>query len=121
LSRAHLDQITLAGIRLNVRIGVTATERSVPQPCDADVVICGDFEPAAAADDIATAVDYTQALSAVIRTAESGEFNLLEALAYALARAVSSTSPAVRVRVRVRKRPAPLSDRLDYVEAETGE
>lgn len=113
-----LDKLTLAGIKLNPRIGVSPGEKRFPQPCQADVVLWGDFEAAAAADSLERALNYSRVLATVLETARAREYNLLETLAYRIARDLLETYPAERVRVRVRKRPASLVTKLDFVEVE---
>jgi dihydroneopterin aldolase len=113
------DRITLAGVRLHPRIGVTAEERQVPQECQADVSIWGDFEAAASADAIEKSFDYCEILAAVIETAHAREYHLVESLAYRICRQVVQKFSARRVQVRVRKRPAELMDQLDFIEVET--
>ena len=118
VAKSTQDRLTLSGIRLQPRIGVNAGERRFPQACSADVTICGDFEAAAATDDLAHALDYTQVLEQVEEIAHSREYNLVETLAYQVARAVLQAFPAFRVHVKIRKQPAALSGRIDYVEVE---
>jgi len=115
------DRLTLAGIILHPRIGVTHEERRFPQPCLADVTVWGDFEPAAATDALAQAVDYSGILACVVEVAHGREYNLIETLAYRIARAVLGSFPARRVRVKVRKMPASLAARLDHIEIEVEE
>ena len=117
-SRSRADRITLAGIKLRPRIGVTPGERRLPQPCDADLTIWGDFEAAATTDSLDKAIDYSRVLAIVLNTAHAREYNLLESLAYRIAREILQAFPARRVGVRVRKRPAALVDKVDYIEVE---
>jgi len=112
------DRITLSGVKLLPRIGVTPGERRMPQPCDADVTLWGDFEAAAATDSLDKALDYTNVLVKVVETAHAREYNLLETLAYTISRAVLQSFPARKVSIRVRKRPANLMDKLDFIEVE---
>ena len=115
------DSLTLSGVRLRPRIGVTPGERRLPQPCQADITIWGDFEAAASTDALDKASDYCRILATVQETAHSREYNLLEALTYRIAREVLQAFPAKRVRVRVRKRPAALLESLDFIEVEVEE
>jgi 7,8-dihydroneopterin aldolase/epimerase/oxygenase len=115
------DQITLAGVKLHPRIGTTAEERIAPQECQADLTMWGDFEAAAATDDLRKSIDYCQVLSKVQETASAREYNLLETLAYKIARAVLQGFPVSRVRIRVRKRPAILAGQIEHVEVEIEE
>jgi len=111
-------RITLAGIKLRPRIGVTPGERRQPQICEADVSLWGDFDAAAHTDSLDKAVDYSRVLSAVTGVAHAREYNLIEALAHAIARRVLQDFPVRRVRVRLRKTPASLAAALDFVETQ---
>ena len=115
------DRLTLAGVKLQPRLGVTPGERRFPQACIADISVWGDFEAASATDELADAMDYSRILATVVQTAHVREYNLLEALAYRLAREVLEAFPAHRVTVKVRKQPATMTDRLDHVEVEVDE
>ena len=116
--RTREDRITLTGIKIRPRIGVTPGERRLPQPCQADVAIFGDFEAAASTDSLDRAINYSQVLSKVLEAAHAREYNLLETLAYSLGRAILQSFPARRVAVKVRKRPMSLAEKLDYIEVE---
>jgi dihydroneopterin aldolase len=116
--KAMLDRITLSGIKLSPCLGVSPEERAMPCSCAADVTIWGDFEAAAATDDLSAAVDYSRVLAKVIEVSLRSECRLLETLAYRIGRAVLENFPVHHVNVRVRKQPAALLDALDWVEAE---
>jgi dihydroneopterin aldolase len=118
VSGKALDRLTLNGIKLQPRIGVSPGERRFPQPCHADVAVWGDFEAAASTDSLDKAINYSQVLATVLETAHAREYNLLETLAYRIARDVLQSYPATRVRVSVRKRPASLAAKLDHIEVE---
>ena len=113
---SRTDRITLSRIALHPRIGVTPGERRFPQACEADVTLWGDFQAAANTDALEKAIDYSQVLASVVAVAQEREYNLIEALAYRIARHVLQTFPVGRVRVRLRKRPASLAGKLDHVE-----
>jgi dihydroneopterin aldolase len=121
MRRTSEDRMTLAGIKIFPRIGITPDERSAPQECHADLSLWSSFEAAAAADDLDQSIDYCRVLSAVQKVAESREYNLLETLAYEIARTISQSFPIDRVRVRLRKRPSVLMQELDFVEVEVEE
>jgi dihydroneopterin aldolase len=114
--REREDRITLSGIKLRPRIGVSPGERRLPQPCEAYITLWGDFQAAARADALDKTVDYSAVLARVESTANSREYNLIETLARAIARAVLEAFPVRRVEVRLRKRPASLKARIDFVE-----
>ena len=110
------DQITLGGVKLYPRIGTTPEERSIPQECVADITLWGDFEAAAATDDLNKSIDYCQVLSKAQEIASIREYNLLETLAYKIVRAVIQGFPVSRVKIRLQKRPAVLLDQVEHVE-----
>jgi len=115
------DRITLSGVRLKPHIGTTPEERRDPQPCDADITFWGDFEAAAATDSLDKAIDYRRVLEKAEEIARTGEYNLIETLAYRLARTVLQDFPAHKVGIRLRKQPVSLSGRIDFVEVEIEE
>ncbi len=119
--KTRQDQITLAGVKLYPRIGTSAEERSRVQECRADLTLYGDFEAAAATDDLSRSVDYSGVLKKIQETAAAREYNLLETLAYAIVRSVLQDFPVSRVKIKLRKRPASLIDQIDYVEFEAQE
>jgi len=120
-SKSRADHVTVAGIKLQPCIGVTPGERRLPQSCLADVTLWGDFEAAASTDSLDKALDYSRVLNLVLETAHSREYNLIETLAYELARKILRSFPADRVVVKVRKRPASLMEKIDFVEVEVEE
>jgi len=116
--KTALDRITLAGIELRPRLGTEPGEQRIPQRCTADLTIWGDFEAAAATDSLAAAVDYSKILAKAKEVSLAQGYNLLETLAYRLARSVLEGFPVHRVNVKVRKRPASMAEMLEYVEVE---
>ena len=112
------DRITLVGIKINPRIGVTEQERAVPQKCEVDLTVEDNFEGAASQDSLENSIDYSLLLSTVQEIAAEGEFSLVETLAYKLVRTVLQAFPVKRVRVKVRKTPESLSGQIDYVEVD---
>jgi 7,8-dihydroneopterin aldolase/epimerase/oxygenase len=121
VQRASEDRMTLSGIKLYPRIGVTAEERSVQQECQADLTLWGNFEAAAAADALDQSIDYCRILSVVQKVAAIHEYSLLETLAYRIVRSVLQSFPATRVRIKLRKRPLSLLKELDFIELEVEE
>ena len=113
------DRLSLLGMRWQATHGVLAHEKVEPQPFEVDVVLQADLAPAAGATTGQT-VDYA-ALHLLVGDIVTGRsFDLIEALAGAIARAVlAATDPAVvdGVEVRVRKPEAPIDGALDTVEA----
>jgi 7,8-dihydroneopterin aldolase/epimerase/oxygenase len=114
----HADRITLSGVKIYPRIGVTVEERVSPQECHLDLRISGDFKAAAETDSLDQSIDYCQILAAIQETVSGREYQLLETLAYAIIKKVQKNFPVMQTRVRIRKRPAILVGQLDYVEVE---
>jgi 7,8-dihydroneopterin aldolase/epimerase/oxygenase len=110
------DQITISGVKIYPRIGVTADERASAQECEVDLTIWGDFEAAASTDSLEKSMDYTRVLSAMQQVSAVQEYRLVETLAYRIVRNVSQNFPVSRVRIKIRKRPASLRGQIDFVE-----
>jgi len=116
---AFPDRLSLLGMRFEARHGVLDWEKKTPQPFEVDLVLHADLESAARRDDLAATADYA-ALSELVRAiVEDRSFDLIEALADALTRAVlAATDPTIvnAVEVRVRKPKAPIASAFDTVE-----
>lgn len=111
------DRITLRGMRFAGRHGVGDAERQEAQPFEVDLVVGLDLSQAAASDDLADTVDYSALFELTRSIVEGRSFNLVEALAGAIADAVLAAYPVDDVEVRVRKPKAPLPGAFDTVEA----
>ncbi|MDQ3690772.1 MAG: dihydroneopterin aldolase [Chloroflexota bacterium] len=113
------DRLSLLGMRFEARHGVLDWEKETPQPFEVDVVLHTDLETASQRDDLAATADYA-ALSELVREiVEERSFDLIEALAGAISRAVlAATDPTVvdAVEIRVRKPKAPIDGAFDTVE-----
>jgi len=120
-TKTRSDRITLAGVTIHPRLGTTPEERQAPQECVGDLTLWLDLEAAAATDSLDRSVDYSRVLAAMQATAVAREYNLLEALAYAIVRGVLRGFPVNRVGLRLRKRPAGLRGQVDFVEVEVEE
>jgi 7,8-dihydroneopterin aldolase/epimerase/oxygenase len=71
-------------------------------------------DDAARSDRIEDAVDYRDVVGAVREVSDRNAFQLLEALAEAVADALLARFPLERVRVRVRKPDVQLAERVEY-------
>lgn len=113
------DRLSLLGMRFEGRHGVLPIEKERPQPFEVDLILHADLARAAENDAITATADYA-ALHALVHDIVTGTgFDLIEALAGAIARAVLVATDAVvvdAVEVRVRKPQAPLDGELDTVE-----
>ena len=114
------DRLSLIGMRFAGRHGVLAEEKVTPQPFEVDVVLHADLADAASRDDLAATADYGARFELVRGIVEGRSFDLIEALAGAIAHAVlGATAPEMveAVEVRVRKPEAPIDGVFETVEA----
>jgi len=117
---AFPDRLSLLGMRFEARHGVHAEEKETAQPFEVDLVLRADLAEPAATDRLEATVDYGGLYHLVREIVEGQSFDLIEALAGAIARAVlASTDPVLvdEVEVRVRKPKAPIDGAFDTVEA----
>ena len=109
------DRLSLLGLRYRARHGVHAHEKTEPQPFEVDLILHADLADAAARDQLSATVDYASLRDLVDAIVTGRSYDLLEALAGAIARAaLAATDPAIvgGVEVRVRK-PRALEGDLD--------
>jgi len=97
------DRVTLSGLRLLGRHGVTADERTRPQPFRVDISCPTDVARAARADEIASTLDYRSLRDIAAAVIEGPSRNLVETLAEEIARRVLEELGRDWVRVRVTK------------------
>jgi dihydroneopterin aldolase len=113
------DRIVLSNIVVQARHGVLDREKAEPQRFEVDVELFLDLQPAGRDDDIARTVDYRGVYDTTRRVVESTSFNLIEALAEAIARELLGSQPlADEVIVRVRKPEVQLGGPLDFAAVE---
>lgn len=113
------DRLALRGMRFSGRHGVHPEEKERAQPFEIDLILHADLGRAAASDDLADAPDYGPLFELVRGIVEGPSFDLIEALAGAIAEvALTATDPALvgAVEVRVRKPEAPLPGEFETVE-----
>jgi len=98
------DRIELAAMRFEGHHGVSEMERASPQPFEVDVTLDLDLASAGELDDLAETVDYAALYRQVREIVEATSFNLLEALAEAIAVEILAAHPLVdAVDVRIHK------------------
>jgi dihydroneopterin aldolase len=78
-------------------------EKRSTQPFELDVELALNLQPAGLNDDLALTVDYGQVFETCRQIVESTRFDLVEALAEAIAHELLAGYPADEVTVRVRK------------------
>lgn len=119
-AESFADRLSLVGMRFEARHGAFEAEKETAQPFEVDLVLHADLADAAARDDLAATADYAALHEMVRAIVEGPSFDLIEALAGAIARAaLAATDPSVvgGVEVRVRKPRAPIDGAFETVEA----
>ena len=113
------DRIVLAGMTFQARHGVSEWEKVEAQRFDVDVELVLDVQPAGLDDDLAKTIDYRRVYEITRQVVESTTYNLIEALAEAIAHEVLGGHDQVQeVVVRVRKPDVRLGGPLDYAAVE---
>ncbi|HEY4227835.1 MAG TPA: dihydroneopterin aldolase [Candidatus Limnocylindrales bacterium] len=109
------DRILLTGMAFQARHGVNDWEKATTQRFEVDVELGLDVQPAGLDDDLTKTVDYRAVYGVVRQIVESATFNLIEALAEAIAHEILGEQPLVdEVVVRVRKPEVRLDGPLEY-------
>jgi dihydroneopterin aldolase len=103
-----LDTVVLTGITADGYHGVFDHERRDGQPFVVDVVLHLDLQPAGTSDDLARTAHYGEVAELVHGIIGGDPFDLIEALAEALAAAVLGSFPVTAVDVTVHKPKAPI-------------
>ncbi|MEO5986749.1 MAG: dihydroneopterin aldolase [Candidatus Limnocylindria bacterium] len=114
------DRLSVIGLRFDAQHGVHDWEKEQLQPFEVDLVLHADLAAAARRDDLSATADYGVLVDLVRGIVLGPSFDLIEALAGAIADGVlAATDPGVvrAVEVRVRKPRAPLDVSFDTVEA----
>jgi dihydroneopterin aldolase len=113
------DRIVLADMAFQARHGVNDREKVEAQRFEVDVELVLDVQPAGLDDDLTKTVDYGGVYAIVRQVVESTTFNLIEALAEAIAHEVLGANYLVdEVVVRVRKPEVRLDGPLAYAGVE---
>ena len=86
-----------------------------------DLTVWDNFEGAASQDALESSVDYSRMLADTRKIASTGEYSLVETLAYRIVRNILQSFSVTRAKVKVRKRPASLREQINYVEIEVEE
>lgn len=97
------DRILLDGMRFQGTHGVYEHEQLHPQPFEVDVELALDLQPAGLSDELERTVDYGRVFEICRQIVESTRFNLVEALAEAIAQELLAEFPVEEVTVRLRK------------------
>jgi dihydroneopterin aldolase len=103
------NRIEIRSLRALALCGVLPEERERPQPLEIDLDLMVDLAPASASDDLVDTVDYGQVTERVAALAAKSSFQLLEALAGAVADEALATDDRIEAAaVTVRKLRPPI-------------
>ena len=113
------DRIVLASMEFQTHVGAGDDERRDLQVIEVDVEMTADLRAAGQSDDLGQTIDYGSVFKRCREVVESGTFNLLEAVAEAVATALlDGFSKIESVNVRVRKPGVPIDGVLEYAGVE---
>lgn len=113
------DRILLSNMAFQARHGVAEWEKAEAQRFEVDVELAFDVQRAALDDDLTQTINYADVYEVTRQVVESTTFNLIEALAEAVAHEILNGQSLVReVVVRVRKPQVRLGGPLDYAGVE---
>ncbi|MDH5564859.1 MAG: dihydroneopterin aldolase, partial [Nitrospirota bacterium] len=104
------SSISITGIQLQARCGVTETERGQPQPIVVDLTVRCRNERAFQSDQLADTIDYAAITQCVRDTGERQPFALLETLTEHLCQKLFEGFPLTHVKIWVRKIHPPMKD-----------
>lgn len=97
------DRILIDGMLFQGTHGIHEHEQQHPQPFEVDVELALNLQPAGLSDDLGLTADYSRVFDVCRQIVESTRFNLVEALAEAIAHELLAGFPADEITVRVRK------------------
>jgi 7,8-dihydroneopterin aldolase/epimerase/oxygenase len=97
------DRIFLEGMVFSGTHGVYEAEQQNPQPFEVDVELVLNLQPAGLTDDLARTIDYGKVFEICREIVETTRFNLVEALAEAIAHELLANYPADEVAIRITK------------------
>jgi len=112
------DKILLVGVHFFARHGVSDDEQRLGGRYVVDVELEYDLSPAAASDNLADTISYSDVYRTVREIVEGKSFRLIETLAETIARELLARYPAPAVMVRVKKQPPPTNGIIDYAGVE---
>lgn len=107
--------VELYGLEIAGAHGVEEEERRTPQPFLYDLWL--EVDEASTSDRLEDTVDYREVVRCIRDVSDSRQFQLLEAMAAAVAEALLERFPLERVRVRVRKPAVELEAPVDWTAA----
>lgn len=104
------DAITIRGLRVPARIGVTADERDRDQVVIVDLDVEVDLTKASRSDNLADTLDYGSLVAGIAQIASDGSRNLLENLSGDIASFVLRYEGVEAVTIEVAKADVPVEE-----------
>ncbi|MGV3774289.1 MAG: dihydroneopterin aldolase [Verrucomicrobiales bacterium] len=98
-----MEQITIADLAVLYHIGVPEAERARPQRLLITIKMYGQFNRAAANDNLDDTINYYQVCQLVINFGKGREWKLLETLASDLADAILSEFKPEEIQIEIKK------------------
>jgi 7,8-dihydroneopterin aldolase/epimerase/oxygenase len=97
------DRMFLEGMVFSGTHGVYEEEHLHPQPFEVDVELMLNLQPAGLSDDLEQTIDYGRVFETCREIVETTRFDLIEALAEAIAHELLANYPAEEVSIRITK------------------
>lgn len=113
-----MDKIIGRGLRFYGCHGVLEKEKVEPQPFEVDFELFLDLSAAGQRDDLHLTISYDEVFHTVRKIVEQEHYQLLEALAERLAKALLERFPAQEVKITVYKPQAPVEGDFKYFAVE---
>ncbi|MBT5556438.1 MAG: dihydroneopterin aldolase [Halieaceae bacterium] len=95
--------VRIHGLQPEAVIGCYDWERTIKQRLEINLDLTADFAKAAVTDDLTHALDYAALAGQVMTFVEQSDFQLLEALAVAIADHIFESWPVSQVRIQIDK------------------
>ncbi|GAB4381173.1 MAG: dihydroneopterin aldolase [Salibacteraceae bacterium] len=110
-----MDELCINGLRFRAFHGCHPLETERGGEFEVDIKLRADLSRSAESDKLADTIDYVEVMTTVKKVMETRK-NLIESLAYSLARALKNRFPEVSsVEITLTKHDVPVSFRLDSV------
>jgi FolB domain-containing protein len=109
-----MEKITISDLAVLYRIGVPDAERAKPQRLLVTIDLVGNFNQAAAGDDLAKTINYYDVCQWVIHFGTGREWKLLETLASQLADAILAQFNPAHIRIEIKKFIIPEARHIAY-------
>ena len=111
-------KITLRGIRFRTKLGVSQSERDMPQDVTVNVELTLPTSCLPEHDELKDVFDYDRVVRLVVEAATAHQHRLLETYAKLVLDVLLTETPATEVRVEVEKERVPTTHSVDAVRIE---